>query len=338
MPRIVVSGSIATDHLMAFPGSFTDQLIADRLDRVSLSFLADSLHIRRGGVAANIAFGLASLGFAPVLVGAAGKDFAAYGDRLRTHSVDTASVWISENLHTARFVCTTDARQNQIATFYAGAMAEAREISLAAVVERHGVPGLVVVAANDPEAMLRHSDECRRASIPFAADPSQQLARLGREETRRLVEGARYLFTNEYEAALLMERTGWTREQVLRRTATWITTRGPAGVEIVTAEGPPLRVPAVPADETLDPTGVGDAFRAGYLAGISWRWPQARAARLGCALATVVLQTTGTQEYALTADALLDGVEQAYGPTEARAMARPLTTAVRPGDPAKVGG
>ncbi|MFF3248627.1 carbohydrate kinase family protein [Streptomyces sp. NPDC002870] len=317
---------------MVFPGKFTDQLIADRLDRVSLSFLVDTLHVRRGGVAANIAFGLAALGLTPVLAGAAGKDFADYGVWLRGHGVDTDSVRISESRHTARFVCTTDAEQNQIATFYAGAMAEAREISLAPVAERCGTPGLVVVAHNDPEAMLRHTDECRRGGIPFAADPSQQLARLSREETRRLVDGAQYLFTNEYEAALLQERGGWAQDEVLRHTATWITTRGSAGVEIAQAGREPLHISAVPVDTAVDPTGVGDAFRAGFLAGTSWHWPFSRAARLGCALATVVLESVGTQEYAITADALLQHIGRAYGPAAADEIAPGIRAAVRARD------
>ncbi|MGW2490614.1 carbohydrate kinase family protein [Streptomyces sp. NPDC001606] len=303
--HIAVTGSIATDHLMVFPGRFADQLIESSLDKVSLSFLADELEVRRGGVAANIAFGLGRLGLRPVLVGAAGRDFAEYRDWLEAAGVDTGSVLISRTRHTARFVCTTDADQNQIATFYAGAMSEARELRLAAVADRVGRLDLVVVAPDDPEAMLRHTDECRTLGLPFAADPSQQLARLDRPQIRRLLTGAEFLFTNEYEAELLKHRTGWTEAQVLGQVGTWLTTRGADGVVIARAGAEPVVVPAVATDRVVDPTGVGDAFRAGFLAGHSRGWPTERAARLGCALATEVLGTVGTQEYRVSAAELI---------------------------------
>ncbi|MCQ4084307.1 carbohydrate kinase family protein [Streptomyces sp. RB6PN25] len=315
--RIAVTGSIATDHLMVFPGRFAEQLIPGQLDRVSLSFLADSLQVRRGGVGANIAVGLARLGLRPLLVGAAGKDFAEYDAWLQNTGVDTGSVRVSETVHTARFICTTDADHNQIATFYAGAMSEAGQITLASVGGRAGVPDLVVIAPNDPQAMLRHTEECRKLGLPFAADPSQQLARLGREEARLLVEGADFLFTNEYEAALLQERTGWTRARILATTGAWVTTLGPQGAMIARQDQPPLHVAAVPTTEAADPTGVGDAFRAGLLAGVSWRLPLRRAAQLGCAVATVVLESVGTQEYKLVPADLLSRITTAYGPAEA---------------------
>ncbi|MCZ4123463.1 carbohydrate kinase family protein [Streptomyces sp. H39-S7] len=316
--RITVTGSIATDHLMVFPGRFADQLMPEHLDRVSLSFLADTLEVRRGGVAANIAVGLARLGLRPVLAGAAGKDFTDYDAWLRETGVDTGSVRISETLHTARFVCTTDADQNQIATFYAGAMSEAKHIALAPIAEHAESTGLVVIAPNDMEAMLRHTDECRSLGLRFAADPSQQLARLDSEQTRRLVTDATYLFTNEYEAALLQERTGWSADEVLQRVGTWITTLGPGGVVIAREGRPPLNVPAVLTLAPVDPTGVGDGFRAGLLAGLGAGLHLEAAARLGCAFATVVLESVGPQEYKLVPAELLHRIEGAYGPAAAR--------------------
>lgn len=318
--RIAVTGSIATDHLMSFPGRFTDQLIADRLEQVSLSFLVDRLDVRRGGVAANIAFGLARLGLTPCLVGAAGTDFAEYGAWLRAAGVDTGGVRISEALHTARFVCTTDEAQNQIATFYAGAMADAAKIDLNAVAARCGGFDLVHVGADAPEAMLRHTEAAHRAGLRLAADPSQQLARLDGAQARQLVDRAHLLFTNAYESALLRERTGWSEREILQRVGTWITTRGADGVSLARCGQPRLDVPAVATARTADPTGVGDAFRSGFLAGLSWKWPDKRAAQLGCALASVVLETVGTQEYKLLAADLVDRVESAYGPDAARAM------------------
>ncbi|MCM2424441.1 carbohydrate kinase family protein [Streptomyces sp. RKAG337] len=311
--QIAVTGSIATDHLMNFPGRFSEQLLADRLDKVSLSFLADDLVVRRGGVAANIAIGLGRLGIRPLLVGAAGTDFAEYGQWLEKNGVDTSPVRVSETRHTARFVCTTDADQNQIATFYPGAMSEAREIELGPIVARTGSIDLVVVGANDPDAMLRHTQECRCLGIPFAADPSQQLATLDGPSVRQLVTGAQYLFTNEYEASLLQEHSGWTAAQVLDRVGTWVTTLGADGVRIERTGEPVIRVPAVLTDTPADPTGVGDGFRAGFLAGAAWKWTAERSAQLGCTLATVVLESVGPQEYVLSAADLLGRIDSAHG-------------------------
>jgi adenosine kinase len=319
--RIALTGSIATDHLMVFPGRFTEQLVADKLEHVSLSFLVDRLEVRRGGVAANIAFGMGRFGLSPVLVGAVGPDFADYQVWLKEHGVDTDSVLVSATQQTARFVCTTDAANNQIATFYAGAMQEARNIELAPVAERLGGLDLVVVSPNDPEAMLRHTEECNRLGIPFAADPSQQLARLDAELVRRLLDGPRILFSNEYEAALLQERTGWTAAQVLDRVGTWVTTMGEKGVRIERTGADPLVVPAAPTSGPTEPTGVGDAFRAGYLSARSWGLPEERAAQLGCALATVVLESVGTQEYRLDRTDLLTRLRTGYGDTAADELA-----------------
>ncbi|KJK56136.1 carbohydrate kinase family protein [Saccharothrix sp. ST-888] len=322
--RIAVTGSIATDHLMAYPGRFADQLVAGHLDRVSLSFLADTLEIRHGGVAANISVGLGRLGLRPLLVGAAGGDFAEYRRWLEANGVDTGPVRVSDSLHTARFVCTTDAEQNQIATFYPGAMSEARQIVLSAVAQRAQGLDLVVVAPGDPQAMVRHTEECRGLGVPFAADPSQQLTGLAAEDVRRLVDGARLLFGNEYEAALLQQRTGWDASGLLARVGARVTTLGPQGVLLARRGEPELRIPAVPAARVLDPTGAGDAFRAGFLAGTAWHWPLDRAAQLGCAMATAVLESVGTQEYELSAADLSRRIEACYGTPAARAIARRL--------------
>ncbi|MBE4740361.1 MULTISPECIES: carbohydrate kinase family protein [Streptomyces] len=326
--RIAVTGSIATDHLATFPGRFADQLIEGRLDRVSLSFLVDDLDVRRGGAAANIAFGLGVLGLTPLLVGAVGADFDEYGILLEEHGVDTGHVHVSDTRQTARFMCTTDADQNQIASFYAGAMAEASRIDLARVADRGGALDLVVVSPNDPAAMLRHTEQCRELGIPFAADPSQQLARLDRDEVRRLVEGAAWLFTNEYEAALLLRLSGWTREEVLARAGTWITTRGAQGVRIDTAGAAPGHFPAVPARRVVDPTGVGDAFRAGFLAARSWGLPLRAAVPLGCALATTAAEALGPQSYAASPTELLERVRDTYGDEVGALLAPRLARAV----------
>jgi adenosine kinase len=319
--RIAVTGSIATDHLMVFPGRFTDQLLPEQLAHISLSFLVDRLEVRRGGVAANIAFGLGGFDLSPLLVGAVGTDFAEYAVWLKEHGVDTGGVHISAERQTARFMCITDEDANQIAAFYAGAMTEAHDIDLRALVTGPDRPGLVLVSPNDPAAMLRHTAECRTLGLPFAADPSQQLARLDGDQVRDLVDGAAWLFTNEYEAALLKERTGWSRTEILAVVGTWVTTLGEKGVRIESAGQPPLDIPAIPDTDTADPTGVGDAFRAGFLAAVSHGVPLEPAARLGCALASVVLGAVGSQSYEVDLAQLSGIVERAYGPGTAAPLA-----------------
>jgi len=311
--RIAVTGSIATDHLMTFPGRFADQLVADQLHTVSLSFLVDTLDVRRGGVGPNICFGMGLLGLRPVLVGAAGADFAEYRGWLERHGVDTESVHISDIRHTARFVCTTDTDHNQIASFYTGAMSEARNIELQPVADRVGGLDLVLIGADDPEAMVRHTDECRSRGIPFAADPSQQLARMDTDEIRRLVDGAAYLFMNEYEKALIESKSGWTADEILAKVGTRVTTLGASGVRIEQQGRESFEVGPPEEESRTDPTGVGDAFRAGFLAGISWDLSARRAAQLGCMLATLVIETVGTQEYELRRGHFMDRFTKTYG-------------------------
>jgi adenosine kinase len=321
--RIAVTGSIATDYLMTFPGRFSEQLVADQLDRVSLSFLVDELEVRRGGVAANISFGLGQLGLDPILVGAVGEDFDSdYRSWLTRHGVDTSAVHVSELKHTARFLCTTDLDQNQMASFYTGAMEEARFIELQPIAVRHGGLDLVVVSPNDPEAMIRHTDEARHLGVPFMADPGQQLARMDGGQVRKLVDGAGYLITNDYERALLSSKTGWSDDDVLARVGTRITTRGPDGCVLDTAEGEVIEVEAAPEHRREDPTGVGDAFRAGFLAGLSWHLGLERCAQVGSMVATYVLEHVGTQEYHLEGEDFLGRLASVYG-DDAAAEVRP---------------
>ena len=320
--RIAVTGSIATDHLMTFPGKFTDQLIAEKLDKVSLSFLVDDLAIRRGGVAANIAFGLGVLGLRPLLVGAVGADFAEYRRWLEDHGVRTAGVRESLLRHTARFVCTTDADGNQIGSFYAGAMAEDAEIKIMSLAAEHGGIDLVLIGAGDPGAMVVHTAECRQAGLKFAADPSQQLARiLDDEQVRALVDGADYLFGNEYEEALIERKSGWGSAEILARVGVRITTLGPAGARIDQQGQPPVTVPAVPDAKPADPTGSGDAFRSGFLAAVAWGLSLERAAQLGNLMAVHALESTGPQEYNLKPGPLTERFAAAYGDAAAAEVA-----------------
>lgn len=315
--RIAVSGSIATDHLMHFPGRFAEQLIAEQLHRVSLSFLADDLVVRRGGIGANIAFGLGVLGRRPILVGAVGADFADYRSWLERHGVDTTGVLVSEVAHTARFVCTTDEDLCQIATFYAGAMAESRNIELEPVAAHAGSLSLVLISPDDPEGMVRHAEECRQRGYTFAVDPSQQLARMDGGQVRSFVDGAKYLFSNDYEWELLLQKTGWTEADVLDRVGMRITTLGEKGVEIIGKDGLALQISAVPERGKVDPTGVGDGFRAGFIAGIEGGLSLERSAQLGSLIAVLVLETVGTQEWTFNREDALGRLGEAFGPEAA---------------------
>ena len=323
---LLITGSIATDHLMSFPGKFSDSLVVDQLDKIALSFLVEDLEVRRGGCAANICFGLGSLGLRPILVGAVGADFVDYRSWLERHNVDCSSVHVSDTKHTARFVCTNDVSMAQIASFYAGAMSEARDIELKPIVERLEGVDLVHIGPNDPEGMLRHTQECRDRGYRCIADPSQQLAFGDGDMIRDLVEGAEILFSNEYEAALITQKTGWSEADILDRVGTWVVTLGAEGVRIERKGEPSLSVPAVPEIEKVEPTGVGDAFRAGFLAALHWGLSHERAAQLGCLLAVYVVERVGTQEYTLHQRSFIDRFEASYGPDAAKEIAEHVRT------------
>ncbi|MQY21363.1 carbohydrate kinase family protein [Nocardia macrotermitis] len=320
---IAVSASIATDHLMRFPGKFSDVLLADQLQHVSLSFLVDDLVIRRGGVAGNIAYAMGLLRRTPLLVGAVGADFGEYRKWLEDNGVDCSGVRISQTAHTARFVCTTDETMAQIASFYPGAMSEARDISIADLAGNNTLD-LVLVGANDPDAMVRHTRQCRELGIAFAADPSQQLARLDGEQALDLIDGAAYLFTNEYEWGLLLQKTGLTPEEISSRVGIRVTTLGGKGVVIVDPDGVEVNVEVVPELSKVDPTGVGDAFRAGFLTGHTGGLSLERSAQLGSLIAVLVLETVGTQEWVLDRERALERIGAAYGAEAAAEIATVL--------------
>jgi adenosine kinase len=309
--HLAITGSIATDHLMTFPGKFADSLVPEQLDKISLSFLVDDLDVRRGGCGANIAFALAKLGHRALLVGAVGRDFETeYRGWLDAAGVDTSGVLVSETRHTARFVCTTDTEMAQFATFYAGAMSEARDIDLFSLGSDFD---LVLVGPDDPEGMLRHTQACRDHGVDFAADVSQQLAWADGEVIRNLIDGATYLFSNDYEAALIEQKTGWSSADVQAHVGTRVVTRGKDGVTIYPAEGEPIHVGANEGVVAVDPTGVGDSFRAGFLAGIAAGLDFERSAQIGCTIAASVVETKGTQEYVLDREGFLKRIGSAYG-------------------------
>ncbi len=315
--KIGVAGSVGLDHLMTFSGKFTDSLVAGSLEKVSLSFLVDGLEVRRGGCAANIAFGMGSLGLNPILIAAVGIDWPDYDAWLVRHGVDTSHVLVSKTLHTAHFMVTTDTELNQIASFFPGAMSEARNIELSPIMEKTGKLDLIVISPDDPEAMLRHSEVARQEGVAVAADPSQQMARMSGEDIKKLISGATYLFMNEYELALAIQKTGWSDRDILEQVKYRVVTLGSEGARVESLHGETIKVTTPKEKSKTDPTGVGDSFRSGFVAGLAWGLNHERCAQLGSMIATYVIETTGTQEYRFTSAEFLARFKEAYGASAA---------------------
>ena len=260
--NIVLTGSIAYDYLMTFPGNFRDHILPDRLDRISLSFLVDSLIRRRGGIAANIAYTLALLGERPKVMATAGEDFEEFRVWLEEHGVDTSAIKVIPGEFTASFFVTTDQANAQIASFFTGAMAYASQLSFANIIER---PDLAVISPNDPQAMVTYARECCQLGIPYVYDPSQQIIRLDADDLRQGIEGCQALFSNDYEVGLIEDKTGLSLEEIREYADYVVITRGEDGAILYTDDE--FHIAAVKPQIIIDPTGVGDAFRGGFLKG-----------------------------------------------------------------------
>jgi len=284
--RIVVTGSIAYDYLMSFPGKFTEHFLPEHMNRVSLSFLVDTMDKRRGGCAPNIAYTLALLGEKPQLMATAGEDFGEYRAWLEAAGVDTSLAKQIDGKFCASFFCSTDVDNNQIASFYTGAMADAGQLSFWTARDC----GLAIISPNDPGAMVQYAEECRTLNIPFIFDPGQQCARMAGEELRDGVTGATMVIVNDYELELLRQKTGLDESDLLKVAKTLIVTRGENGSSVLTRDGR-VDVSAVTPDRIVDPTGVGDAFRGGLMKGMALRLPYETCARMGSVAATYALRT-----------------------------------------------
>ncbi len=305
---IVVTGSIAFDYLMSFPGKFTEHFLPDHMSRVSLSFLVDTMDKRRGGCAPNIAYTLALLGERPRLMGTAGQDFDDYRRWLEAAGVDTSLVKEVPDKFTASFFCSTDVESNQIASFYTGAMANAGELSFRTVEDCE----LAIISPNDPQAMLQYAEECRTLSIPYVWDPGQQCARMGGEELRAGLVGSTVVICNDYEFELIRQKTGLDEQAVVNGGSALIVTLGEHGCRI--HDGPrQIAVPAVPAHRLIDPTGVGDAFRGGLLKGLAEGAGLEVSARLGSVAATYALEHLGGQSHAYTWEEFRDRYASQFG-------------------------
>ena len=291
--RAVVTGSIAFDYLMSFPGKFTEHFLPEHFSRVSLSFLVDTMDKRRGGCAPNIAYTLALLGERPVLMGTAGKDFDDYRRWLDAAGVDTSLVTEVPDKFTASFFCSTDQANNQIASFYTGAMAHAAELSFRTA----GKVDLAIISPNDPAAMTQYAEECRALGIRFIFDPGQQCARMSGDELADGINGADMVICNDYELELIREKTGLGEAEILARAGSLVVTRGENGSTVLTGKSR-VDVPAVTPHRIADPTGVGDAYRGGFMKGLAHGAPLEVCARLGSVAATYALEHLGGQAHA----------------------------------------
>lgn len=295
--KIVVTGSIAFDYLMRFPGRFQDHLIPEKLNAISVSFLVEDLVRERGGVGANIAYNLALLGERPILMGTAGRDFDEYAAWLEAHGVDLSAVRVIPDVFTASFFANTDSDNNQIGSFYTGAMAYSRGYTLAEAL--HERPDLVVISPSDPTAMSELADECQASGYPFLFDPSQQVIWLEGEFLRHGIDRCKLLIVNGYEWEMIAKKTGLAIEQLVQQGKTLIITLGNAGSRIY-ADGKRYDVPVFPVQRVADPTGVGDAFRAGLLKGIASGFDWMLAGQIGALSAAYVLEHKGTQNHHYT--------------------------------------
>jgi adenosine kinase len=307
--NIVVTGSFAFDYIMRFPGHFAEHILPDKLESISLSFLVDEMQKVRGGCAPNIAYSLTLLGERPRLMAAAGQDAGEYQRWLQEHGVDTSLLRIYDDCFTASFFVNTDLDQNQIASFYAGAMARACELSL------HDVAGrvdLVIVSPNDPGAMHRYARECRELGIPYIYDPSQQVARVDGEELLESLTGATILILNDYEYSILQKKTGLDEGQLLARAATLIVTLGERGSRIVTRDQV-YEVPVARPAAVLEPTGVGDAYRAGLIKGLARGYPWPVTGRIAALAAAYVIEHPDPQPPPYTRQAFVARYRENFG-------------------------
>ena len=308
MPRHIVTGSIAYDYLMTFPGAFTELLLPEHLKRLSLSFLVDEMEKRRGGCAPNIAYTLALLGERPALMATAGQDFSDYRSWLEAANVDTSLVQDVGSKFTASFFCSTDTQNNQIASFYAGAMADADQLSFRTI----GGADLVIIAPNDPKAMVQYAEECRALGLRYIFDPGQQCARLEGPELAAGLVGANIVICNDYEYELIREKTALDVDALLEKSEAVIVTKGEHGSSIH-VPGARVDVPAAPERRIADPTGVGDAYRGGLMKGLALGADWETCGRLGSVAATYALEHVGGQSHAYSLDEFRERYSEAFG-------------------------
>lgn len=320
----VITGSVAYDYLMRYPGRFRDHILPENLDSLSVSFLADSMQRVRGGVAANIAYTMRLLGGDPVIMATVGNDFGDYRQWLESHGLNTEQIIEITDELTATFFVSTDLEQNQIANFYAGAMNRAREYSL----ESRGLgnASLVVISPNDPLAMLSYAQECKKLGMPYAYDPSQQIARLSGDDLQVSIPGAAYLLCNEYELAMVQSKTGWSLDEIRSQVGMLVLTLGKRG-SVLYSRDEVITVPVAHLERIEDPTGAGDAYRGGFFAALGSGLPPAVCGKIGSLCSVYAMENMGTTAHRFTVNEFIARYTRVFGPEPALQVLRQPTVA-----------
>lgn len=296
MKHILVTGSLAFDYIMDFPGVFGDHIMPDKIHKINLSFLLSDLKKHQGGTAGNIAYNLALLKTKTAIFAAAGNDFSEYLTFLQQAGIDTTNIQIVKDKPTASAFIMTDKADNQITGFYPGAMADSASYSLKDLQQK---PHFVVISPNDPKAIIKFSQECQELTIPFIVDIGMQLPSLTGEEIKKIIQKATILIGNDYEIELLLSKTSLTQEDVFKEVRIIITTLGPSGSQIKTKEETFEIKPAKPKD-VVDPTGAGDAYRAGFTSGYIKGLNLKTCGQMGSIAACYAIEKYGTQEHTFT--------------------------------------
>lgn len=311
--RIVVTGSLAYDYIMNFPGYFKDHILPDKVHMLTVSFLVDSMRRMRGGVAGNIAYSLALLGDRPLVVATAGQDFSEYRTWMEQQGIDASGIVEIADDFTASCFINTDQSNNQIVAFYTGAMAYSKDLSLLGL--GLGADDLVLISPTDPEAMGRYAQECRQMGVPFLFDPGKQTPRLEAEQILQGLQGASVLVGNDYEFGMLAKKIGWTEAELIASAPLTIITRGEQGSSIYSAEsGQVIDIPVATPAEVRDPTGAGDAYLAGLVFGLKNKFPLAITGRVAALMATYTIEQRGCQEHSFTLSEFAERYSALFGP------------------------
>ncbi len=307
---ILVSGSLAYDYIMNFPDTFRNHILPDQLHILSVCFTVDRLERGWGGTGGNIVYTLKMLGDDPIIVSAVGRDGGAYLEYLKKNGIASALVLEDEKLYTASAHITTDKDNNQVTAFYNGPLERAREISIHDLKQKFG---LAIVAPTAKEVMMRHVKECRELGISAVFDPGQQITTFNDAELRTTLSQSAFVIGNDYEIKLLQERTGWDAHEILKNTPVMITTLGEKGSIVTTATGEEFDIAPCPPESVDDPTGAGDAYRAGFFVGVEKGFDYQVCGQMGSVAASYAVESYGTQHHQFTVKEFKDRYKKTYG-------------------------
>jgi adenosine kinase len=308
MTSSLICGSLAFDTIMSFSGRFSEALLADQLHKINVAFLVPGLRREFGGCAGNIAYNLKLLNGEPVIMATLGQDGAPYLDRLQSLDITARCIRTIDDTYTAQAFITTDVNGNQITAFHPGAMALSHQNRVADA----GKVAIAIVAPDGRDGMVQHAQDCADAGIPFIFDPGQGLPMFNGEELKRFISLATYVAVNDYEAELLTERTGWSLDEIAKHVSALVVTRGEQGAHIF-AKGEQIDIPCVAAERIVDPTGCGDAFRAGMLYGLTRGMDWTTTGRLASLMGAIKIAHQGGQNHAPTPAEIEDRFQQAFG-------------------------